>query len=242
MLTNSEYLNILRAEGDAFADSVQMALAAPVASCEPWVGADLLWHMVEVHYSWKFIVQSHLMDPEKYVPRDKPSDDLMLQAYRDGLSELIEVLSTTDASRSCWTWAGVHDVAWVIRRMAHETAVHAWDAHCAAGVESQVSAALASDGIDEFVHVMLNNVAEGEAPLSGSVHLHCTDVDGEWLIVPSSDGALQVIREHAKGACAIRGTAHELLMALWRRIPMSAVEVIGDSAVAQQFLSRAAND
>jgi hypothetical protein len=32
------------------------------------------------------------------------------------------------------------------------------------------------------------------------------------------------------------------LMALWRRVPMSAVEVIGDSAVAQQFLLRAAND
>ena len=42
MLTHSEYLNILRTEGDAFADSVHMALTAPVASCEPWVGADPL--------------------------------------------------------------------------------------------------------------------------------------------------------------------------------------------------------
>ena len=49
MLTHSEYLNILRTEGDAFADSVQIALTAPVVSCEPWVGTDLLWHMVEVH-------------------------------------------------------------------------------------------------------------------------------------------------------------------------------------------------
>jgi uncharacterized protein (TIGR03083 family) len=242
MLTNSEYLEVLRAEGDAFADSVQVALTAPVASCEPWVGADLLWHMVEVHYSWKFIVQSHLMDPEKYVPREKPSDDDILQEYRDGLHELIGVLSITDASRSCWTWAGVRDVAWVIRRMAHETAVHAWDARCAAGVESQIPAALASDGIDEFVFVMLDNVREGEGALSGSVHVHCTDVDGEWLIVPNSDGTLQVTREHAKGACALRGSAHDLLTALWRRVPMSAVEVIGDTAVAQQFLSRAANN
>jgi hypothetical protein len=109
-------------------------------------------------------------------------------------------------------------------------------------VESQIPDALASDGIDEFVFVMLDNVREGERALSGSVHLHCTDVDGEWLIVPTSDGALQVTREHAKGACALRGSAHDLLTALWRRVPMSAVEVIGDSAVAQQFLSRAANN
>ena len=243
MLTNSEYLKILRAEGDAFADSVQMALTAPVASCEPWVGADLLWHMVEVHYSWKFIVQSHLMDPEKYVPRDKPSDDHMLQAYRDGLSELIEVLSTTDASRSCWTWAGVHDVAWVIRRMAHETAVHAWDARCAAGVESQIPAALASDGIDEFVHVMVkSNVREEEGPLSGSVHIHCTDVDGEWLIVPTESSDVVVTREHAKGDCAIRGSASQLLLGLWRRVPMSSLEVIGNADVAAQFLNRTTNN
>jgi uncharacterized protein (TIGR03083 family) len=243
MLTNAEYLAILRREGNAFADSIEQAMDASIASCEPWVGTDLLWHMIEVHYSWKFIVNSHLMNPDDYVPRSKPADADLLAEYRAELNELIGVLSSLDPARSCWTWAGIQDVAWVIRRMAHETAVHAWDASCAAGISAQIDAALASDGIDEFVHVMVkSNMREEEGPLTGSVHIHCTDVDGEWLIVPTDTSDVVVTREHAKGDCAIRGSASQLLLGLWRRIPMSSLEVIGSSDVATQFLNRTANN
>ncbi len=243
MLTNADYLTILRREGEAFADSIAQAIDTSIASCEPWVGADLLWHMIEVHYSWKFIVESHLMNPDDYVPRSKPADKDLLTEYRAGLDELINVLSSLDPARSCWTWAGIQDVAWVIRRMAHETAVHAWDARCAAGKTTEIDAALASDGIDEFVHVMvMRNMRDEEGPLSGSVHIHCTDVDGEWLIVPTSTSDVVVTREHAKGDCAIRGSASALLLGLWRRIPTSSLEVIGSADVAAQFLNRSANN
>ena len=177
------------------------------------------------------------------LPRAKPDDRDLLSEYRTGLDELINVLSSLDPARSCWTWAGVQDVAWVIRRMAHETAVHAWDAHCAAGNTAEIDAALASDGIDEFVHVMVkSNVREEEGRLGGSVHIHCTDVDGEWLIVPTESSDVVVTREHAKGDCAIRGSASQLLLGLWRRIPMSSLEVIGSTEVAAQFLNRTANN
>ena len=243
MPTTVEYLAILRREGDAFADSITRAMSASIASCEPWVGTDLLWHMIEVHYSWTFIVKSHLMNPGDYVPRSKPADKDLLTEYRAGLDELIRVLSFADPACSCWTWAGIQDVAWVIRRMAHETAVHAWDAHCAAGNTAEIDAALASDGIDEFVHVMvMSNTREEEGPLRGSVHIHCTDVDGEWLIVPTKTSDVVVTREHSKGDCAIRGSASLLLLGLWRRIPMSSLEVIGSADIAAQFLNRTANN
>jgi uncharacterized protein (TIGR03083 family) len=243
MLTNAEYLTILRREGDAFADSIAQALKSPIASCEPWIGTDLLWHMIEVHYSWKFIVESHLMNPDDYVPRSKPADKDLLTEYRAGLDELIKVLSSLDPARSCWTWAGIQNIAWVIRRMAHETAVHAWDAQVSAGNNAEIEAALASDGIDEYMHVMLvSNMRDDEGLLSGSVHIHCTDVDGEWLIVPNGTSDVVVTREHAKGDCAIRGSASQLLLGLWRRVPMSSLEVIGSSDVAAQFLNRTANN
>jgi uncharacterized protein (TIGR03083 family) len=199
--------------------------------------------MIEVHYSWKFIAHTHLMNPADYVPRLKSADDDLLAEYRTGLNDLIDVLSSLDSARSCWTWAGVQDIAWVIRRMAHETVVHAWDAHVSAGISSDIEAELASDGIDEFVHVMVkSNVREEEGPLRGSVHIHCTDVDGEWLIIPTETSDVVVTREHAKGDCAIRGSASQLLLGLWRRIPMSSLEVIGNADVAAQFLYRTANN
>ena len=243
MLTTSNYLGVLRREGEAFADSVATAMEKPIASCEPWLGTDLLWHMIEVHYFWKFIVETHAMKPDDYAPPSKPADNDLLSEYRKGLNELLSVLSSIDTARTCWTWAGTQDVAWVIRRMAHETAIHAWDAHCATGNTAVVDAGLASDGIDEFVHVMLmNDVREGEGVLSGSVHIHCTDVSGEWLIIPTESSEVMVTREHAKGDCALRGSAQDLLLALWRRIPMSSLEVIGNGDVALQFLNRASNN
>ena len=37
----------------------------------------------------------------------------------------------------------------------------------------------------------------------GSLHLHCTDTNGEWLM--SLDDGFELVRAHAKGAAALRG-------------------------------------
>ena len=46
-----------------------------------------------------------------------------------------------------------------------------------------------------------------------------------------------VTREHAKGDCALRGAASDLLLVLWRRRPMSTIDVVGDADVAARFLA-----
>jgi hypothetical protein len=122
--------------------------------------------------------------------------------------------------------------------MAQEAAVHRIDAQQAAGAATPIDAALASDGIDEFLSFFLNR-ANGSP--GGSVHIHCTDVAGEWTIREGADG-FEVEREHAKGDCAIRGEAHHILMALWRRGPLSNCDVVGDPAVAERFVAASALD
>jgi hypothetical protein len=117
-----------------------------------------------------------------------------------------------------------------------------WDACTAVGVQAPLDAALASDGIDEFLYVMVPHVREAQPIVGGSVHLHCTDVEGEWLAVPGDGDQMIMTREHAKGSCAIRGEANDLFLLLWRRIPSFAVEVIGDASVAERFLMRTSLD
>ena len=149
--------------------------------------------------------------------------------------ELADLLTSTDPSTPVWTWAGHNDVGWVARRVAHETAVHRHDAEEAAGRRYEIDPELASDGIDEYLHVFLPRRA-AEHELSGSVHLHCTDVAGEWLVEPAADGGTPTIRrEHAKGDAAVRGPAEDLLLVLWGRLPLDAADVIGDAAVAAQL-------
>ena len=101
--------------------------------------------------------------------------------------------------------------------------------------ERPIDAALASDGIDEFLHVMAVRPSEG-AHLDGSVHIHCTDVAGEWT-TRLVDGSLVTAREHAKGDCALRGPADVLYRALWRRADLAQVDVVGDADVARQFVA-----
>ncbi len=160
----------------------------------------------------------------------------LAERYRHGREELLASLAGVDPSTDVWTWTDDHTARFVIRRMAHETAMHLWDATEAADLVNPLVATLASDGIDEFLAYFLADVAEGAEPVGGSVHLHCGDVPGEWT-VHEHEGAFSVGREHSKGDCAIRGPASDILLALWRRVPLSQCDVVGDAAVAARFIA-----
>ncbi len=77
-----------------------------------------------------------------------------------------------------------------------------------------------------------------DAPGAGStVHLHSTDVDGEWLVGLGSSG-LEVTHEHAKGDLAIRGTASDLELLLYGRPALGEVEYFGDEHLVEVLRAR----
>jgi len=235
-MDTSDYLIAIERDGRAFLASCTAAdPAATIAACPEWRPADLLWHLAEVHWFWRSIVEARASSYDQVTELERPADDGELpELYRLGLGALLTTLATVDPSTHVWTWANQQDVAFVIRRMAQETAVHRWDADDAAGRAEAIDAALASDGIDEFLEHFLDQPKDGST-IAGSVHLHCTDVAGEWTTRPEGD-RIVTVREHAKGDCAMRGPADVLLRALWRRAPIDALDVVGDRSVAERFL------
>jgi len=234
-----EYLAAIETHGADIARAARVSIDAPVRACGSWRVADLLWHVGEVHRFWTSIALAGSASRGEHVRDERPSEMDMISWYELGVQQLLTALATLPSDQPCWTWAGPQNIAWLLRRMAHETAIHAWDALWAAGLKPQIDPALASDGIDEFVYVMTPVVREGQPIIGGSVHIHCTDVDGEWLLVPGDGLELVVTREHAKGSVALRGPAVDILLVLWRRLPVEAIEVIGDASVADRFLLRA---
>ena len=67
-------------------------------------------------------------------------------------------------------------------------------------------------------------------PAHGTIHLHATDIDGEWLITLGPAG-ISFEHGHAKGDVALRGTASDLLLWCWNRVPVDdRLEVFGDAA------------
>jgi uncharacterized protein (TIGR03083 family) len=231
------FLAALRRDGEAF--DVAASVVAPetsVPSCPGWTVADLVWHLSGAHGFWTGIVEQRRIETPEFGRRDRPADGDLLDVYRAGLGRLVEVLAAVDPATPVWTWAGTQGAVFVQRRMAHETAVHCWDAQRAGGDPPPVEAMLASDGIDELLS-LARPVADTE-PIGGTVHLHCTDVPGEWLVIPAEgDERYTVTREHAKGSCALRGPSSDLLLALWRRVPLDRIDVVGDTAVAARFVA-----
>jgi uncharacterized protein (TIGR03083 family) len=243
VIDDDTLLGVIWRDGLALADAAERAgLEAAVASCPGWSVADLVWHTGEVHYFWRSIVEHGWEDPNQYVEPDHPSDGELVAWYRRGVDATVVLYRNADPLAAVWSWAPTGgNVRWVIRRMAHETAVHRWDAEDAGGAPLSIDADLAADGIDEFLAHFADTGPDGTPPLGGTVHLHCTDVEGEWLVTesePGRNGRYEVVREHAKGDVALRGLASDLLLALWRRRPLAGLEIFGDTGVAERFIGR----
>ena len=118
----------------------------------------------------------------------------------------------------------------VARRAAHELAIHRYDAELAAGTPSPVEGELAVDGIEEiFAMIPFRQRDDVDVDPPVTVHLHATDRDGEWLVALVGNG-IDVIREHAKGDLAIRGTA-STSSSLYGRPLLGEVQHFGDESV-----------
>ena len=107
----------------------------------------------------------------------------------------------------------------------------------------QPDSQLAADGIDELLH---NAGAEAARAYpyrdrlrgeGGTLHLHCTDVHGEWLLRRTAEG-FAYEPGHAKGDAVLRGPAAELMRLLTKRLPEGDGEVqrFGDDAVIALWL------
>jgi uncharacterized protein (TIGR03083 family) len=235
-LPQRHLLAVIAADGAAIAEVAESAgLHVAVPACPGWTQADLVAHVATVHRFWATVVTSRAVE-RPTIDLVRPAPQTVVAEYRAGLDQMVEVLRTADPGDRVWTWTDDRRVGFVIRRLAHETAVHLADARHAAGQPWAMDAVVASDGIDEFLEHFAARRADGAALVEGSVHLHCSDVAGEWTLRPEGEG-FTMQREHAKGDCALRGPASDLLGVLWQRLSLDVVDVVGDADVARRFVA-----
>jgi uncharacterized protein (TIGR03083 family) len=249
-LDRSVYLDHLARESAALADAAAVAGPdAAVPTCPGWTVTDLLRHVAGADNWARLVVETGSREGVPVtLPDDAPTGDALVALSREHAAALVRTLTDVDPTASVWTFSPADRTAmfW-IRRRAQETTVHRVDAQSAAGDVSAIDPEFASDGIDEYLAVFAPRFGKDLAQLGGTIHLHCTDVEGEWLIAPNpaSEGdarnPIVVTREHAKGAVAARGRAEDLLLLLWgRRAASSAassVEVFGDQALLERFVA-----
>ena len=237
-LEPAEYLDAVRTESATFRHAADRAgFDARVPSCPDWDVAALQAHLGRVYRWAAACVEANAFVSPGDLP-GPPGRDGLDAWVRDGADQVVAVLDRPPDTPA-WTCAPSGQVGFWQRRQAHETAVHRVDAELAAGDPTPIRADLAADGIDEWLTLLPDR--RGVPPVTGhgeTLHLHCTDQAGEWLVRLTADGP-EVDRVHAKGDVAVRGGASDLLLVCLHRMTPERVEVLGERPVLDTFLSQA---
>jgi uncharacterized protein (TIGR03083 family) len=233
----SDHIAALRHEGHLLATAAEAAGPdAEVPTCPEWRVRDLIHHVGGVHRWAAMHLDERRTAPvrgfDEAVP-SWPDDAGLIDWFREGHVALIRSLESAGDDLECWSFLPAPSPrAFWARRQAHETSIHRVDAESARGdTMTPFPADFAADGVDELLLGFLgrrNEELRSEAPRS--LHLHATDVDGEWLVLIGRD-QVEVRREHARGDCAVRATASDLQMLLWNRRTPEGLEVLGDATV-----------
>ena len=239
MLSTDRAVAAIRHHGLGLADAAEGNFEAHVDCCPGWTVTDLVWHVRRVHYFWGSMVEGLLDDPDLVPEIERPTgNDHLLADYRAGVSRMADILNNADQTAPLWTWSHQKDVAFVTRHQVQEAAVHHWDAATAAGQRIQFEPDLAADSVDEFLEHSTPASFPNVEPLSGSVHLHAIDTQGEWVIREDDDRKLSIVRGHEHADVALSATGSDLLLILYRRFGPERAGVHGDRDLLTRFLDR----
>jgi len=231
----------LLAENARFADLIATAdHATPVPTCPGWDLTKLMRHVGRGHRWAATMVATRAtegLDPRE-VPDGKPPADLdgAVAWFRASAQAVLDAVDATGPDVPVWTFTGPRPAAWWIRRRLHEETGHLADAQLAVGRETDLSPELGADGLAEWLDLLAERQAE-MLPADVTLHLHATDVEGEWTIRPTETG-IAWEPGHAKGTAAVRGPAALLYLALLRRVPLTdtRLTVFGDEKAVTGFL------
>ncbi|MFI8434829.1 maleylpyruvate isomerase family mycothiol-dependent enzyme [Streptomyces sp. NPDC079020] len=252
----SENITALAAEGRLLAAAAKAAgPGASVPTCPGWQVRHLLRHTGMVHrWAADLVAEGH----RKYRPGGGEPDldgDELLDWFRAGHRHLVEALEAAPADLDCWTFLPAPSpLAFWARRQLHETTVHRVDAESALGGPlTPVAAEHALDGIDELLtgfHARTASKVRTGTPRT--LRLRATDAaegagartEAVWTVQLSAEPP-KAVREHGSGHppsadCELSGTAEGIYLTLWNRLPLSAVTLTGDRAVARLWADNSA--
>jgi uncharacterized protein (TIGR03083 family) len=239
-----DYIGVIEAEATRARAALATAPTARIPWSVDWLVQDCALHLAITQRFGEGVVAGRPTvgwDARTALDPPDPASPALEEWVAESADRLVSLLRATDPAEPCWSWwPQATDVSFWSRRMAHETLVHRWDLELGAGIDgAPMDPAIAADGIDETLDVFvgMSRLLHAAPGAGETFHVHCTDTDGEWVLVCSGEGERELRREHAKGDVAYRGPAEGLLLVLWGRVAPDrvGVEVLGDPDVAARW-------
>ncbi len=254
----ARHLEVLLREGRRLAAMPVEALDAPVPAVPGWTLEHVVRHTGKVHrWVTALVGAGPGADPEKVAAGTVglPRGSECLPAYAEALEGVHSALAELDPDDDLASFIGPATARFWQRRQAHEVTVHrvdAADAVRASGgpAPAPIDPPTAADGIDEWATVFLGtrwNQRFGRFPPETegwTVDLHGTDFEpASWRLTfgggTASLDAAGAALVGTGGRVVLRGAAEQLLLVLWRRRPLEALDVAGDRAVAERLIDLA---
>lgn len=219
-METDRYLDALRADAEALALAAERDLTAPVSGCPGWTVARLVSHTGRIH---RWAAEMVRTGASERIAREQmpaaPVGDALVPWFRAGAAQLIDVLQSSDPRAAVWTFNSNGTAAFWFRRQAQETSLHRWDAERATTTPTPIPSDLAADGIDELLEIFVPTARPAADGPEGRIHLQAGDIDRSWDLAFDS------------GEVVASGSASDLLLFLWSRIPPTTLVATGDEHV-----------
>ncbi|MFI6320553.1 maleylpyruvate isomerase family mycothiol-dependent enzyme [Nonomuraea sp. NPDC050556] len=243
----------------------QSGEAPMVPSCPEWSMADLALHLGMVHRYVTHVIRERSStapehdDPSIYnppadrtgwpipgqTPHRGPLPTALVDYCVEGAATLTSVFATTDPSEKVWTWSPEQTVGFWLRMQTIEAAIHRWDAENTITPPTPIHPELAADAVTQTFEVMApaRRIWTQAPPGDGERYIfRQTDGPSTWTVTfdgpdvhmsvssgvdrPASPGGAEV---------ALAGTASDLMLVLWHRLPAEQLEVSGDKALVERY-------
>ncbi len=249
-MDKSEYLQAFQNEVDAFVAAAERGLDAPVPASPPWTVGELAVHLGGVYIHIRAILRGGLNKPppfnEKLLVAGEAEHELagspgLIDWFRSEAEAMEGALRDLAPDQPVWTFGPPRQQGgfWH-RRMAQETIIHRWDAESAHVVPRPIETSLAIDGLDEMVDTWIFR-SRRRSKLAGtgeSYWFRPTDTERSWLVRFDAD-RFEVELAPGPADVTLGGTASDLLLFLWQRVPRDRLSIEGDPALLDRYFELA---
>ncbi|MDG5807637.1 maleylpyruvate isomerase family mycothiol-dependent enzyme [Streptomyces ossamyceticus] len=245
----SDLLRLIDERSIAFRGAVAAAsdLDARVPTCPEWTLFDLAQHLGGGDRFWAALVAVGPADaPAAEAVAERaalaaPREPEALCAWLAESTELLlGALREAGPDAGCWTWWSASQSprtsGGVARHRVQETAVHTYDVQLTLGAPRPLPDAVALDGVDEFLSTCCATTAAWPHKPT-AFDFHATE-GSSWRLTVDGDGARSdrlPVTTAGEGlgsaGVSVHGTAGELILFMYDRIPADAVRIEGDAGL-----------